>query len=345
MPTTAETIADNASAALVTANASLNTALASLQNVLGELNVFNTPAINLPNKPTIMRTITLTALTTQLTAIQTALSNVTLAANELIKPVFADLETPIWNEAYWGSLKTTLTNMIGAVTNNTNVDALIVQLTNDATRTQSALYSKDLERKQQVLRDAFSAADAATGHSGFTYPTSMTTALKLSAQQQHAFSLAQTARDLITQIFEWAKTSYQYAISKQVDVHAADVEFNLRYRQMAESAYADESRRLLLEYETKMSKEMQLVEQAVSAYRVAVDAAKLDVEVGVKEIDLQIQQYSINLQSALQSAQLQLSTTFNYYNQRLTAADSAVRAASAAMASSGQLALGVFNAS
>ena len=343
MPTTAETIATNAGTNLAACNVTLNSAMSTLQSTLAEIHSFSTGATPMPTKPSVARTISLTAITTQLTTIQNALSGLVIGANTLVKPAYGALETPIWSETFWDNLKTTLHDVIGTVTNSTNVDDLIAQLTSDSTRTVSAIYNADLERKQQVLRDAFSAANAQTGHSGFTYPNSMTIAIQLNAQQDHSFALAQTSRDIIKQIFEWAKTSYQFSIGKQIDTHAADVEFNLKYRQMADTAYAEEARRLLLAYETEVSKKIALVEQAVTVYRVGVDAAKLDAELGVKEIELQQQAYSIAVQESLRVAQEAISVTYNYYNNRLSAASSAVTAAASAAASSGQLALGVFN--
>ena len=342
---TATEVADAAGTAITAALVQLNTANTSLNSILAESHYYSFPAPGMPAKPSVSRTFaaTFTGIATQMTTINNALSGLAIAANSLTIPAYGSTETPIWSETYWTNLKTTLTNMIGTVTTSSNVDALITQLTVDSTKTQVAIYAADRDRKQQALRDSFSAASASTGSRGFTYPNSMTTALKLSAQQQYMFDLAQTSRDIIKQIFEWAKTSYQFSIEKQVNVHAADVEFNMQYRRMAEAAFANEAQRLLLEYKTKMSEKVVLVEQAMNAYRLAFDALQLDATIGREEIDLQLKEYGVLSSVAIQNSQAYANTNAPIYQARLKAAESAVNAITGAVAASSQSALAVFN--
>lgn len=345
---TIDSVATTISNAITGANENVTNALTLLSGQLMATRVAGTPAGEMPALGTLTRSTTdaasFSAMELILSDLRSDLNAITedVAAVTTI-PAYGALETPIWSEVYWTGLKTVLTNMIGTVTNSTSMNTLIDQLTADSTRTISALYHGDLERKQQVLRDAFSAANAETGHAGFTYPNMMTTALQLNAQQQHAFSLAQTSRDIIKQIYEWAKSSYQFSVSKQVDVHAADVEFNLQYRRMAEAAFANEAQRVFNKYQREVELKLLAVEKAITAYRIAYEKLKYDDDLSLHLIDNQLKGYAINVQQAIADNQTAMNGTVSTYTASITAAKDALAAAATVATSSTNSVIGILN--
>lgn len=288
------------------------------------------------------RNISITALENAVTSASTAVQGIVLGANIKSSLAYGTTETAIWSETFWTNLKTTLANAL-TVAANASVSDEVTGLTNNTNIRQSALYAADLERKNQVLRDAFSAANSATGARGFSYPNSMTTALKLAAQQRHMFDLSQVARDLLEKVFEWAKTSKEFLIEKQISAHMSDADFNLQYRRAADSAYIEEGRRLLEEYRQKMVIQIDVIEKALAALRVAIDAKKADAEISVQEIDLSLKKYAVDLQASVTSAQTMNAANASIAVAKLTAVKECLQAATTVATTSSNTIVGILN--
>lgn len=197
------------------------------------------------------------------------------ALNAIVVPTFAPLESapslnPVWTEAFWVNLKALLSESLTAC-DATNVDTLVTTLSSETERLQVALFAADRERKGQTLRDLYSAANATTGARGFSYPNSMTLALKLDAQQKYQFDLTQTARDLIKLIFEWAKNNYQFTLPQAANTHQADTEFNLKYAAALLQTYVEQTRLILDETKAKVEVALAQADFAVKEYNVKVE--------------------------------------------------------------------------
>ncbi len=191
-------------------------------------------------------------------------------------PTAVDVSTfdqPVWSGTFFANLKTGLETYYGTLLGAANIDAVLTALTSDADKLSVAFYAKDRERKQQGLRDAFSAANAATGAKGFTIPNCMTTALRLAAQQNYQFDLSQVSRDLIQMLSAWAKTNYQFTVDKSLSAHNADVEFNSRYADTLLKSYETTLNGIIAQHRTTLEVAVQKVEAQVREYAIMLDAA------------------------------------------------------------------------
>jgi hypothetical protein len=171
----------------------------------------------------------------------------------------------------------------------------------------------------------------------------MTTALKLAATQQYMFDRTQAARDLMKQIFDWAKTSEQFVIGKQIEAHVADVEFNLQYRRMAEAAFANEAQRIFYKYQKDVELKLLAVEKAITAYRIAYEKLKYEDDLSLQEVAEQVRAYSINAQQTVANNQTAMNGVVSTYTASVQAAKDAIAAASSVAASGSNTIIGVLN--
>ncbi len=218
------------------------------------------------------------AIVTAMAAYNTTLGGISPAALPSA-PTVDGYTTPVWNDTFWTNLKSLLTTFTSNITAGDDVDTVVTKLTGETTKLQVALYAADRERKQQALRDAHSAANSAVGARGFTYPNSMTTALKLAAQQQYTFDLSQASRDLVKQIFEWAKSNYQFTVERQISAHSADVDFNIRYADVLVRVYSEKVRSILEEYRNKVAGEISKAEQKIKEYTLRLDVTRVNAAI------------------------------------------------------------------
>ncbi len=258
-------------------------------------------------------------------------------------PGTAGYISPVWNDTFWTNLKNSLTVFTGNITSSDNVDTVVTKLSSETDKLQVALYAAELERKQQALRDAFSAANSATGARGFTMPNSMTTALKLAAQQQYMFDLSQASRELVKMIFDWAKSNYQFTVSKQIEAHGADVDFNIRYAGVLVQVFDTSVRAVLDEYRTKVVSETAKMDQKIKEYGIRLDAVKTNAgvveaadRIAASNFATQVQQHATDVAKAVETA------ASNARN-KIEAAVTAVNAAANMVASASQISIGVLN--
>jgi hypothetical protein len=198
----------------------------------------------------------------------------------------------VWNETFWTNLKTKTTTFLDSILGGDDIDAVVTKLTSETTKMQVALYAKDRERKQQALRDAFSAANAETGADGFTFPNHMTTVLQMGAQSTYMFDLSQVSRELITAIFDWAKSNYQFTMQKQIDAHAADVEFNMRYASALTEVYREKTRFELEKVKSNTERILAQIEAEVKSLGARIEAAKANAsltETDFKGLELELE--------------------------------------------------------
>jgi len=169
-------------------------------------------------------------LSSTVTTAMTNLANLTLDFSAIPSAVStAGLTTSVWSESFWTNVKSELGTYVTSILGASDIDAALTLLTNDTTKMQNAMYAVDLQRKQQVLRDLYSASASNTASLGFLYPNMMTIAMQLDAQQKYQFDLSQVARDLIKTLTEWAKVNYQFTLDKSISAHQVDTDFNIRY--------------------------------------------------------------------------------------------------------------------
>jgi len=249
--------------------------------------------------------------------------------------------TPLWNETYWSNLKTLITNFTGSVTSSTNLDTVITNLTTDQGKLNTAMYAADLERKQQALRDAYSAANSATGAKGFTFPNSMSNALKMDAQQKFQFDLSQTARDLIKGIFEWAKSNWQFTISQGVSAHNSDAEFNTRYLSAITQAYANTLNGLLSIYKTETDVLMLQVDTKVKEYNFYLEKIKVKAEIVNIEDKAKLAKFAEDIKNAATAAEITLKANHDNAANKIAAGTAIMQGASSIAASTSNIAIGM----
>ncbi len=342
-----DSVATSISGAITGANNNVTTALGMLSGQFLGGPSFNIQATAVPALTQVVRN---SSIVTSLTAMETILTNLRSDLNSIAEdvavitsiPEYDGSETAIWSETFWTNLKTTLGNLM-SVTSNSSIDEVIADLTSNSTAVGNALYAQDLERKQQALRDAHSAAASATGARGFSYPNSMTTAMKLAATQQYMFDRNQAARDLMKQIFDWAKTSEQFVIGKQIEAHAADAEFNLQYRRMAEAAFTNEAQRIFNKYQKEVELKLLAVDKAITAYRLAYETIVHEDDLANIAMDRQLKAYPIAVQEALTINQSLIRTTSDIYIKKIEAAKDALSASASVASAGSNIIVGVLN--
>ena len=251
--------------------------------------------------------------------------------------------TPVWNDSFWTNLKSLLTTFTSNITGSDDVDTVVTKLTSETTKLQVALFATDRERRQQGLRDAFSAANAAVGARGFTHPNSMTTALRLGAQQQFMFDLSQTSRDLVKQIFEWAKSNYQFTVEKQISAHTADVDFNMRYAEVLIRVYDTELRGVLTAYREKVAGEISKAEQKIKNYATRLEAIKTNAGVVSEKDRIESANFGTEVQQHVASVAKSVETAASNARNKIEAAVAAVNAAANMVSSASQISIGVLN--
>lgn len=275
-----------------------------------------------------------------LDAFDTALAGIA-PGSIVAAPNLSGYTAPIWNETFWSNLKSLLTSFTSNITGSDDVDTVVTKLTSETTKLQVALYATDRERKQQALRDAHSAANSAVGARGFTYPNSMTTALKLAATQQYLFDLSQTSRDLVKNIFEWAKSNYQFTIEKQISAHNADIDFNMRYADVLVRVYSEQVRNVLQEYRDKIAGEIAKAEQKLKAYSIRLEVVKTNAAVSSELDRVNSSNFSTEVQQHATDVSKAVETAASNARNKIDAAVAAVNAAANMVASASQISIGV----
>lgn len=224
-------------------------------------------------------------------------------------PNLSTYNQPIWSEAYWTTLKTKVLTFLDTNTSLTETDAM-----------QNAMYQKDLSRRQQTLRDLYSAANSNTSAKGFLFPTSLTTALKLDAQQKYQFDAVTASRDIYKFVIEWAKSNYQYALTKTIDAHQADVEFNTKYASVLIESYKTQVQMILEKYKEQILAEAAKIDayakkilSALEMYKTAdatllekfksevlsaVEGYKKTVEISTVQNKLNLEQVNVRVSAA-----------------------------------------------
>ena len=206
-------------------------------------------------------------LSTNITTAINALDALTLDFSTVPSAVSTTgLTTSIWSESFWTNVKSELGTYVTSILGASDIDAALTILTNDSTKMQNAMYAADLQRKQQVLRDLYSASAANTGSLGFLYPNMMTVAMQLDAQQKYQFDLSQVSRDLIKTITEWAKVNYQFSVDKSISAHQLDTDFNIRYTDTLVRVYEATTSVIFQEAKLKLEYAISKIENDVKVY-------------------------------------------------------------------------------
>lgn len=298
----------------------------------------------------------------------TAYSAWTAAPTLVTAPTLSSYTTPQWSETFWTNLKNGIDNFTGTVTNQTTLagaGGMLAQLTSDTDKIQVAFYAEDLQRKQQVLRDLYSAANSQTANKGFLFPTSMTTALKLDAQQKFQFDLSQTSRDLIKFLMEWAKSNWQFTVGQSISAHNSDIDFNTRYCDVLLKSYATTINAELDKFKAQVSQEIEKARTNVLEFQAKVDALikKYTVETAavqkVDELELKLDEVKISALSAhdkaavdawaawasnaMRASEINVQAMQGQTNAKINAAAQALQGATTVASSATQVALGILS--
>lgn len=281
-------------------------------------------------------------ISTAMAAFDTALAAITPGTLNTV-PGLTGYTAPVWSETFWTNLKGLLTTFTGNITGSDDIDTVVTKLTNETNKLQVALYAADRERKQQALRDAHSAAASATGARGFTYPNSMTTALKLAATQQYMFDLSQTSRELIKTIFEWAKSNYQFSVEKQISAHNVDVDFNLRYADALIKVYSEQVHNVLQEYRDKVAVKISEAEQKIKSYALRLEVIKTNASVSAEQDRINATNFATEVQQHATDVARAVETAASNARNKIEAAVAAVNAAASMVTSASQISIGILN--
>lgn len=341
--TTAGGLADSTVSFIADAQTTADSAISALNTAAAGWTAASWSAISTPSTGTYSLFTEDAAVKTALEAFDSTLNGITLGALAAA-PNLSGYNAPIWSETYWTNLKTLLTDFTSTITSSDGVDTTIDKLTNETTQLQVALYAADRERKQQALRDSYSAADSSTGKKGFTYPNSMTVALKLDAQQKYQFDLSQTSRDLVKLIFEWAKSNYQFSVQQAIASHTADTEFNTRYAGVLLQLFESQVKTSLEEYRTEVLTEAAKMDQKIKEYQLRVDAYKANAGITEANDRINASLFSTEVQQHATDVAQAVETAARNARNKIDAAIAAVNAAASMVASANQTAIGVLSA-
>jgi hypothetical protein len=244
------------------------------------------------------------------------------------------------SDTKWASVKTSLDAFVNNITDADDLDTVVTKLTSGTTKAQIAMYAQDLERKQQGLRDLYSAANSSTGAKGFLYPNLLTVALKLDAQQKYQFDLSQTARDLIKYLYEWAKTNYQFAVEKGISAHQADVDFNVRFANELIASYTATLSGVIETYKAKIYELMTQSEAKLKEISTSVEILKTNASVLTAIDDVKVKVYAATVQDTIQRLNAAISQQTSQIENKIKAYSAAAQASATMAASSSQIILG-----
>lgn len=179
---------------------------------------------------------------------------------------FHMLKTKVWSDSFANQIENSLSNYLST-------------LGVPAVEFQSAIFNESVERNLQTLNDLLDLAEAKTGARGFTYPNSMTTILKLDAQQKWQFDRNQINRDTTKLVTEWARQNYQFAIEKGITFEQFHADFTYKYC----TAFVDIYKNLVMASIERFKAELSKAVEPIKAY---LEAAKLPVEIAKANADI-----------------------------------------------------------
>ncbi|OHD22878.1 MAG: hypothetical protein A2Y38_15875 [Spirochaetes bacterium GWB1_59_5] len=342
--TTAAGIADSTAAFITAAQNTATTAIADLELAAAAWTSVTWDAL----APTALNTYT--TLSDADATIKSALAAFDSALDLIAVPTIGDAPdlssytAAKWNDSAWTTHKALIAAFVSDITSADDLDTAVTKLTSDTTKLQNAMYAKDFERRSQVLRDLNSAADASTGAAGFSYPNSMTTALKLDAQQKFQFDMSQTARDLVTLMFNWAKDVGQFAIKEGTAVHNADVDFNIRYASVLIEVYDSTVKNALAEFRATFERKTTQFDQAVRSYVARADVIKLNNTASEVKDRVNAQNFGALVQQHATDVAQSVETAARNAKNKIDAAVAVVTGATNMVASASQISVGILTA-
>jgi len=342
--TTAAQIADSTAAFITDAQATANSAIADLQLAAAAWSSVTWNALS----PTALNSYA--AFADADATIKSALAAFDAALDLIVVPTIGDAPdlssytAAKWNDSTWTTHKAVIAAFISDITSADDLDTAVTKLTSDTTKLQNAMYAKDYERRTQVLRDLHSAADASTGAAGFTYPNSMTTALKLDAQQKFQFDMSQTARDLVTLMFNWAKDVGQFAIKEGTAAHNADVDFNIRYAEALVQVYDSTVKNVLAEFRATFERKTTQFDQAVKSYMTRAEVLKLNNSASEVKDKVNAQNFGALVQQHATDVSQSVETAARNAKNKIDAAVAVVTGATNMVASASQISVGILTA-
>lgn len=231
-----------------------------------------------------------------------------------------------WSETWWGNLKTEVQRFFTTSTSLTETNAM-----------QDAMYQKDLARRQQTLRDIYSAANSNTAARGFLFPTSLTTALKLDGQQKFQFDAATASRDIYKFVIEWAKSNYQFALDKTITAHNADIEFNIKYMNALVETYRATVLTLLEQYKELVAVAIAKLEAKIKEYQLEVEVAKTNGTLDTEVVKAFLEQYALDIKNHVEVANTQANINLEFTKSKSAAATAALNGLAALSQSVSQI--------
>ena len=194
-------------------------------------------------------------------------------------PDIGSYTASVWDGVDWVALKSKMAVFTNSILDSDDVDTMLATLTSGTTRMQSALFQQGAQRRSQILRDRLSAANAATGALGFTYANFATTAERIAAQQDYSFGLDEVENRLVQMISDWAKTQFQFALARQIDAHASDVDFNIRYAGALAQVYAETAKYELGKFSASVERIVQEAVIKAKEYTVVFEGVRTNATV------------------------------------------------------------------
>lgn len=164
---------------------------------------------------------------------------------------------------------------------------------------QDAIFNESFDRNLQVLNDMLELADAKTGARGFTYPNSMTTVLKLDAQQKYQFDRNQINRDITKLVTEWARQNYQFAIEKGIAFEQFHADFTYKYCTAFVDIYKNMVMASIERFKAELGKYVEPIKALVEAAKLPIEVDKINADINKANAELNQQGNKIQIDEAV----------------------------------------------
>lgn len=252
------------------------------------------------------------AINTYNTALK-ALPFPTAALNSVLPPDLSTFVNPKWQGVGWTSLRNQIAVFYSTATSNAETEAM-----------QTYLINKDVERRNRILIDLYSAAEMNTASKGFLFPNGMTVALKLDAQAKHQFDADTASREIGKMVIEWAKNNYQHAIDKGISAQQLDVEFNMKFGQLLVEIFVAQVKAIIDKLDAEVRLTVSKIDALAKPITALIELGRTNAQIQTEHNRAKIGQYAEDIRNVQGAFTASVQASLEDVKARTTAATAAL---------------------
>lgn len=223
----------------------------------------------------------------------------------------------------------------------TNISEYIGSMGIPAKEFQDSIFNEAYERNKQTLNDLYEMADAKTGAKGFTYPNSMTTSLKLDAQQKYQFDRNQISRDITKLVTEWARQNYQFAIEKGISFETFHSDFTYKYCTGFMDIYKSLVMTSVEVFKAEIAEYLEPIKALTEASKLPVDVAKINAEIEKENASLSIEEIKTRIQESTSVFATRTQASMTTFSKQIEALTAVARETAAFIQSASRSVIGI----